>query len=331
MASKIRCLQPGHGAGLGWPAGFGEVMDGELGSGDSGLGEQSGRGRLVCGYCEGVAAADGRAVAPCCPGQVYGPGAVRADGTAVPLHRSAPAGPRLVEKALHAAFGVGFSLAGGARGGDLDEFVPGRGKGGVGETVAGGVDPVIQVHDPEPARAGVGPQAQVERCHAGAGPGKRSVAGQLARCGEAGGQDRRARGQGGYPCLDAYLRAEAGSSLGKKTDQGGPPAGHVPGAAGQRPAKALVGERGRKPPGVVVEGEDENHSDDCLSRLRVDVPDQPCAERFLCRRLGGQRGDGLAEFGWPRAEPASGPDEAGIARRLHDGRREAAALQPRPP
>jgi DNA-directed RNA polymerase specialized sigma24 family protein len=35
-----------------------------------------------------------------------------------------------------------------------------------------------------------------------------------------------------------------------------------------------------------------------------------CAERFLCRRLGRQRGDGLAEFGWPRAEPASGPDEA---------------------
>src|SRR5262249_51775972 len=92
-----------------------------------------------------------------------------------------------------------------------------------------------------------------------------------------------------------------------------------------------VGERGRKPRGVVVEGGDESHCDDCLSRRRVDVPEQPCAERFLGRRIGGQRGDGLAELGWPRAEPASGPDEGGVARRLHDGRRQAAALQPRPP
>ena len=54
-------------------------------------------------------------------------------------------------------------------------------------------------------------------------------------------------------------------------------------------------------------------------------------ERFVRRRLGGQRGDGRAEFGWPRAELASGPDKVGMARRLHDGRREAPALQPRPP
>ena len=124
-----------------------------------------------------------------------------AHGAAVPLHRSAPAGPGLVKKTLHSAFGVGFPLVGGACGGDLDEFMPGRGQGGVGEAVAGGVDPVIQVHDPEPARAGVGPQAQVDCCHARAGPSERSVAGQLARGGEAGGQDHRARGQGGYPCL----------------------------------------------------------------------------------------------------------------------------------
>ena len=208
-----------------------ELLDGELCSGESDLGEQSGRGGLVCGHGEGVAAADRWAVAPCCPGQVYGPGAVGAHGAAVPLHRSAPAGQRLVKKTLHAAFGVGFPLVWGACCGDLDEFVPARGQGGVGEAVAGGVDPVIQVHDPEPARAAVGPQAQVERCHAGAGPGKRSVTGQLTRRGQAGGQDRRARGQGGYPCLGAYLRAEAGSSAGKKTDQGGPPAGHVAGAA----------------------------------------------------------------------------------------------------
>ena len=221
----------------------------------------------------------------------------------MPLHRAAPAGPRLVKKTLHSAFGIGFPLARGACGGDLDEFVPGRGQGGVGEAVAGGVDPGIQVYYPEPARAAVGPQAQVERRHAGAGPGKRSVTRQLTRRGQAGGQDRRAREQGGYPCLGAYLRAEAGSSVGKKTDQGGPPTGHVAGAAGQRPPKALMGERGRKPPGVVVEGGDENQSDDCLSRLRADVPEQPCAERFLRRRLGGQRGDGPAELGWPRAEP----------------------------
>jgi hypothetical protein len=30
----------------------------------------------------------------------------------------------------------------------------------------------------------------------------------------------------------------------------------------------------------VVEGEDESHCDDCLGRLRVDVPEQPGAERF---------------------------------------------------
>ena len=84
-------------------------------------------------------------------------------------------------------------------------------------------------------------------------------------------------------------------------------------------------ERGREPPGVVVEGEDESHRDDCLGRLSVDVPEQPGAERCPGRRLGGQRGHGLAEFGWPRSEPAPGPDEggtgeAGRARRLHDGR-----------
>lgn len=47
-----------------------ELLDGELRGGDSDLGEQSGRGGLVCGHGEGVAAADGRAVAPCCAGQV---------------------------------------------------------------------------------------------------------------------------------------------------------------------------------------------------------------------------------------------------------------------
>jgi len=47
-----------------------ELFDGELCRGESDLGEQSGRGGLVCGHCEGVVAADGRAVAPCCPGQV---------------------------------------------------------------------------------------------------------------------------------------------------------------------------------------------------------------------------------------------------------------------
>src|SRR5262245_32584471 len=80
----------------------------------------------------------------------------------------------------------------------------------------------------------------------------------------AGSQDRRSGGQGGYPCLRAYRHPEAGSSLGKKTGQGGPPADHIPGAAGQRPPKALVSERGRKPPGVVVEGGDESQSDDRL-------------------------------------------------------------------
>ena len=122
-----------------------ELLDGELCSGDSDLGEQSGRGGLVCGHGEGVAAADGRAVVPCCPGQIYGPGAVRAHGTAAPLHRGAPAGPGLVKKTLHSAFGVGFPLAGGTCGGDLDEFMPGWGQGEVGEAVAGGVDPVIGV------------------------------------------------------------------------------------------------------------------------------------------------------------------------------------------
>ena len=91
--------------------------------------------------------------------RVYGPGAVRADGAAVPLHGSAPARPGLVKKTLHPAFGIGFSLAGSTCGGDLDEFMPRRGQGGVGEAVAGGVDPVIGVDDPEPARAVVGPQA----------------------------------------------------------------------------------------------------------------------------------------------------------------------------
>ena len=91
------------GPGLAW--GFAELLEGELRSGDSDLGKQSGRGGLVCGHGEGVAAADGWAVVPCCPGRVYGPGAVRAHGAAVPLHRSAPAGPRLVKKTLHSAFG----------------------------------------------------------------------------------------------------------------------------------------------------------------------------------------------------------------------------------
>ena len=89
-----------------------ELLDRELRGGDSGLGQQSGRGGLVCGHGEGAAAADGGAVVPCCPGQVYGPGAVGAHGAAVPLHRGAPAGPGLVEKTLHSAFGVGFPLAG---------------------------------------------------------------------------------------------------------------------------------------------------------------------------------------------------------------------------
>src|SRR6266581_7530257 len=61
---------------LGWPGGFAELLEGELRSGDSDLGQQSGRGGLVCGHGEGAAAADGRAVVPCCPGRVYGPGAV---------------------------------------------------------------------------------------------------------------------------------------------------------------------------------------------------------------------------------------------------------------
>jgi hypothetical protein len=36
---------------------------------------------------------------------------MRADGAAMPLHRSAPAGPGLVKKTLHSVFRVGFSLA----------------------------------------------------------------------------------------------------------------------------------------------------------------------------------------------------------------------------
>jgi hypothetical protein len=110
---------------LAW--GFAEVLDGELCSGDSDLGEQSGRGGIVCGHGEGVAAADGWAVVPCCSGRVYGPGAVCVHGAAVPLHRNAPDGPGLIKKTLQTAFGVGFSLAGAARGRDLDEFIPGRG------------------------------------------------------------------------------------------------------------------------------------------------------------------------------------------------------------
>jgi len=142
----IACLdaagagQPGR---LLVPASSGQVADGELRGGDSSFGKQSGRGGLVRGYGEGGAAADGGAVVPCCPGQVYGPGAVRAHGTAAPLQRGAPAGPGLVEQALHAVFGVGFSLVWGACGGYLDEFVSGRGEAGVGEAVAGGVDPVV--------------------------------------------------------------------------------------------------------------------------------------------------------------------------------------------
>ena len=42
----------------------------------------------------------------------------------------------------------------------------------LGEAVAGGVDPVIQIHDPEPAGASVGPQAHVECRHASTGPDK---------------------------------------------------------------------------------------------------------------------------------------------------------------
>lgn len=51
------------------------MVDGELRGGDSGLGEQPGRSGLVCGHGEGGAAADSGAVVPCCPRQVYGPGA----------------------------------------------------------------------------------------------------------------------------------------------------------------------------------------------------------------------------------------------------------------
>src|SRR5690348_14171225 len=72
--------------GQGRPGGFAEVLEGELRRGDSDLGQQPGRGGLVCGHAEGAAAADGRAVAPCCRGRVYGPGALRADGAAAPLH-----------------------------------------------------------------------------------------------------------------------------------------------------------------------------------------------------------------------------------------------------
>jgi hypothetical protein len=48
-----------------------ELLDGELCCGDSDFGEQSRSGRLVGRYHDGVAAVDARAVAPCCPGQVY--------------------------------------------------------------------------------------------------------------------------------------------------------------------------------------------------------------------------------------------------------------------
>jgi RNA polymerase sigma factor (sigma-70 family) len=100
-----------------------ELLGGELGGGDSGLGEQSRCGGLVGGHREGVAAVDARAVAPCSPGQVYGAGAVHAHGAAVPPYPGAPAGPRLVEKALHATFGICFSPVGSAGRSDLYEFV----------------------------------------------------------------------------------------------------------------------------------------------------------------------------------------------------------------
>src|SRR5215469_7608378 len=56
----------------GWRVGLGfaQLLDGELRGDDCGLGQQSGCGGLVCRDREGVAAPDGRAVAPCCPGQV---------------------------------------------------------------------------------------------------------------------------------------------------------------------------------------------------------------------------------------------------------------------
>jgi hypothetical protein len=63
-------------------------------------------------------------VEPCCSGRAYGPGAVRARGAAVPLRRGAPARAALVKMTLHSAFGIGFSLSGGACGGDLDQFIP---------------------------------------------------------------------------------------------------------------------------------------------------------------------------------------------------------------
>ena len=235
----VRCKS----IGLLWPSA--ELLDREMRGGYPGLGQQPGCGGLVRGNREGAAAADGGAVAPRCSGQVDGPGAVCAQATALPSHRGSPAGPRLVEKTVHAAFGVSFPLAGRARGGDLDELMPRRGKGGVGDAVASGVDPVIRVHHPEPARAGVGTQAQVERCHAGTGPGQRPVTGKLARRGEAGRQDRLTRGQSGYPCPCVYPHSDAGSPVGEKTDQSGPCADHVPRAAGQRPPKALAGERGK--------------------------------------------------------------------------------------
>jgi hypothetical protein len=100
---------------------------------------------------------------------------VHAHNAASPFDPGAPAGLRLVEKALHAAFGIGFPLVRSAGRGDLYEFVTWGRKGGVGEAVAGGVDPVIEVRDPEPAWAGVGgSRSRSEWCWF-CGPGKASA------------------------------------------------------------------------------------------------------------------------------------------------------------
>jgi hypothetical protein len=122
-----------------------ELLEGELGSGGFRPRRTSRRGGLVSGHGEGVGAADGRAVVPGCAGQVHGPAVVRAQRAAVPLHRGTPAGPGLIKKMLDSAFGVGFSLAWGACGGDRRSSCPGGARVGVGEAVAGSVDPVVQV------------------------------------------------------------------------------------------------------------------------------------------------------------------------------------------
>ena len=93
----------------------GELLDGQLGRGDSGLGEQSERGGLVGGDLELLAAADIGAVAPCCSWQVYRASAVHAHGPPLPPDAGSPAGPRLVEKVQHAAFGVALAPSAGTR------------------------------------------------------------------------------------------------------------------------------------------------------------------------------------------------------------------------